>query len=293
MKKSSMTSTDINQKLSNGYNDFSREVKKAAKYVLNNPAEIPLYSIRTIASNANVNPSTMVRLINLLGFERYAEFKSIYKQAASKLPVSNFASHAKHLLSEANDNPFVDSEASVYKALSGAFNDKTYESINKTVGHLIKAQKIYILGMRSSFSMAFYLHYLLHFILQNTELIRGQEGMLLSEIAQINPNDVVLVFGASPLSLETTKALDKIKKKKAYIIVTTDMYTSKATTNADIVIALGNETLNFLPSLLPYVAFSEILVSQLVAHGGKKMLNRIKKFEDELAEMGAYIRPDE
>ncbi len=56
---------------------------------------------------------------------------------------------------------------------------------------------------------------------------------------------------------------------------------------------LGNETLNFLPSLLPYVAFSEILVSQLVAHGGKKMLNRIKKFEDELAEMGAYIKPDE
>ena len=88
MKKNSLTSIDINQKLSNGYNDFSREVKKAAKYVLNNPAEIPLYSIRTIASNANVNPSTMVRLINLLGFERYAEFKSIYKQAASKLPVS-------------------------------------------------------------------------------------------------------------------------------------------------------------------------------------------------------------
>jgi hypothetical protein len=45
--------------------------------------------------------------------------------------------------------------------------------------------------------------------------------------------------------------------------------------------------------LLPYVAFSEILVSQLVTHGGKKMLNRIKKFEDELAEMEAYVRPDE
>jgi len=143
--------------------------------------------------------------------------------------------------------------------------------------------------MRSSFSMAFYSHYLLHFILPKTKLIRGQEGMLLSEISQINTNDVVLVFGASPLSLETTKALDMIKKKNAFIIVATDMYTSQAASNANIIVALGNETLNFLPSLLPYVAFSEILVSQIVTKGGKKMLTRIKKFEDELSEMGAYI----
>jgi len=102
-----------------------------------------------------------------------------------------------------------------------------------------------------------------------------------------------LVFGASPLSLETTKALDMIKKKNAFIIVATDMYTSQAASHADIIVALGNETLNFLPSLLPYVAFSEILVSQIVTKGGKKMLTRIKKFEDELSEMGAYINSNQ
>ena len=59
------------------------------------------------------------------------------------------------------------------------------------------------------------------------------------------------------------------------------------------IVALGNETLNFLPSILPYAAFSEILVSQIVTKGGKNMLARIKKFEDELSEMGAYIRPNQ
>ena len=108
-----------------------------------------------------------------------------------------------------------------------------------------------------------------------------------------NANDVVIVFGASPLSLETTKALDKIKKREAFIIVATDMYTSQAASNADIIVALGNETLNFLPSILPYAAFSEILVSQIMTKSGKKMLARIKKFEDELSEMGAYIRPSQ
>ena len=138
-----------------------------------------------------------------------------------------------------------------YQGLSNAFHAiKRYKEINKAVDYLINAKKVYILGMRSSFSVAFYLHYLLHFTLPAAELIRGQEGMLLSEISQINSNDVVLVFGASPLSLETTKALDKIKKKSAFIIVATDMYTSQATSHADIVIALGNETMNFFPSLL-------------------------------------------
>jgi DNA-binding MurR/RpiR family transcriptional regulator len=71
------------------------------------------------------------------------------------------------------------------------------------------------------------------------------------------------------------------------------MYTSQAASNADIIVALGNETLNFLPSILPYAAFSEILVSQIMTKGGKKMLARIKKFEDELSEMGAYISPNQ
>ena len=293
MDSNNFSTTEINQKLSNGYVGFSKEVKKAAKYVMDNPAEIPLHSIRTIASNAAVNPSTMVRLITILGFKRYDEFKTIYKKAASQMPVSNFTSHAKDLLNEKHKNPFSDVEANVYKSLSGAFNDKTYKAIDSSVDKLMKAETVYILGMRSSFSMAFYLHYLLHFILPKTKLIRGQEGMLLSEISQINANDVVIVFGASPLSLETTKALDKIKKREAFIIVATDMYTSQAASNADIIVALGNETLNFLPSILPYAAFSEILVSQIMTKGGKKMLARIKKFEDELSEMGAYISPSQ
>ena len=88
----------------------SKEVKKAAKYVMDNPAEIPLHSIRTIASNAAVNPSTMVRLITILGFKRYDEFKTIYKKAASQMPVSNFTSHAKDLLNEKHKNPYSDPE---------------------------------------------------------------------------------------------------------------------------------------------------------------------------------------
>ena len=86
MDSNNFSTTEINQKLSNGYVGFSKEVKKAAKYVMNNPAEIPLHSIRTVASNADVNPSTMVRLITLLGFKRYDEFKTIYKKAKYSVP---------------------------------------------------------------------------------------------------------------------------------------------------------------------------------------------------------------
>ena len=107
MNSNNYSTTEINQKLSNGYVGFSKEVKKAAKYVMDNPAEIPLHSIRTVASNAGVNPSTMVRLITILGFKRYDEFKTIYKKAASQMPVSNFTSHAKDLLNEKHKNPFL------------------------------------------------------------------------------------------------------------------------------------------------------------------------------------------
>jgi DNA-binding MurR/RpiR family transcriptional regulator len=164
MNSNNFSTTEINQKLSNGYVGFSKEVKKAAKYVMDNPAEIPLHSIRTVASNAGVNPSTMVRLINILGFKRYDEFKTIYKKAASQMPVSNFTSHAKDLLNENHNNPFTDAEANVYKSLSGAFNEKTYKAIDSSVEKVNESrnclysrnEKQLLHGILFALSFAFY-----------------------------------------------------------------------------------------------------------------------------------------
>ena len=51
MNSNNFSTTEINKKLSNGYVSFSKEVKKAAKYVMDNPAAVS-YTHLTLPTKA-------------------------------------------------------------------------------------------------------------------------------------------------------------------------------------------------------------------------------------------------
>ena len=55
---------------------FTPEVHKAATYVLENPADIGVSSIREIALKAQVKPNTVMRLARSVGFAGFEDFRS-------------------------------------------------------------------------------------------------------------------------------------------------------------------------------------------------------------------------
>lgn len=59
----------ILEALSTGLEKLTPEVRKAATYVLDNPNDVGVSSIREIAESANVKPNTFVRLARTVGFE--------------------------------------------------------------------------------------------------------------------------------------------------------------------------------------------------------------------------------
>ena len=84
MISSNLSTEQIQERLTLGFNTYPKEVQKATKYLLSNTFEIPLYSLRKISKMAQISPSTLVRLVKLLGFQRYDEFKNIYIEDAKK-----------------------------------------------------------------------------------------------------------------------------------------------------------------------------------------------------------------
>ena len=62
--------------------------------------------------------------------------------------------------------------------------------------------------------------------------------------------------------------------------------------NVTQLVSLGNNSQTFMPSFIPFVAFSELLVSKLITMGDKKVLSYIKKRESELAEGGVFNKSE-
>ena len=281
----------IKEHLVEGYNNYPKEVQKAAKYLMSNTFEIPVYSLRKISKKAEVSPSTLIRLVRMLGFERYDDFKNVYIEEA-KNSVSHFTLNAQKIQKQKTDKSFVKFEKFALKAIDSTLNDEIYDKIDPLINLILGAKNIYIVGMRSTFSLAFYLHYLLHMMLPNVILIRDQEGMLMSEITHMNNQDLVFVFGITPLSSSSIFTIKQIVTKDPKTVVLTDEIIANIVPNATQLVSLGNNSQTFMPSFIPFITFSELLISKLIAKGDKRILSYIKKTELELSEVGIFEKSE-
>ena len=68
MKNKKITE-EVIKRLSDELSDLTPEAKKAATYVLENPLEVGVSTVREIAKAAEVKPNTVVRMARQIGFD--------------------------------------------------------------------------------------------------------------------------------------------------------------------------------------------------------------------------------
>ena len=74
------------------------EMRKAAAYVLENPNDVSVSSIREMADAAAVKPNTLVRMARTVGFDGYEDFRDPFRQAVRQ-GAPNFPDRARWLQS--------------------------------------------------------------------------------------------------------------------------------------------------------------------------------------------------
>ncbi|MBT3639783.1 MAG: MurR/RpiR family transcriptional regulator, partial [Acidiferrobacteraceae bacterium] len=67
------------QHLTQALPGLTPELQKTATYVLENPNEIGVSSIREIAVKAKVKPNSLVRMARRIGFEGYENFRKPFR----------------------------------------------------------------------------------------------------------------------------------------------------------------------------------------------------------------------
>ena len=68
------------QYLTESLPNLTPELQKTAAYVLENPNEIGVSSIREIAAKAKVKPNSLVRMARRIGFEGYENFRQPFRE---------------------------------------------------------------------------------------------------------------------------------------------------------------------------------------------------------------------
>jgi DNA-binding MurR/RpiR family transcriptional regulator len=286
------TSLDsIHQQLAESYAALSPQLKRAASYVLEHPAEMAFQSIRKTAQAASVTPSTLVRLAKRLGFESYEPFREVFQSAVQAAPVelSGRASQLKQQHRKPEAALFAEVGDAAFDNIGRLFTADNQTRVKEAAERILAARRVAVVGFRDTFACAYHFAYVGRIAMPEVTLIRGQEGGLLTELAPFSEQDVVVAFGFEPYCAETMKALEITRANGVQAIVITDTLRSPLVPGACMTFTVANATPHFFPSILAAITLSEAILAECVAFGPDQLVDNVTRFESRMRQLGAYV----
>ncbi len=262
------------------YPRFSKGQKLIAQYILANYDKVAFMTACKLGDTVGVSESTVVRFANALGYSGYPKLQAALQELIkNKLTTVQRVEMAKEYLDDSTIlNKVLKSDSDNIKGTLEEIDKKAFEdSANK----LLKARKIYILGMRSSFTIAQYLGFYLDIILDNVHIIRMDMGDAFEQVVRINEEDVLVAISFPRYSKKSYQIVSYAKEKGAHIISLTDSLFSPVASIADNTLLVKSNMASFVDSLVPALS----IVNALIVSVGMKEKDDIKEYFDDLEQI--------
>ena len=269
------------------------KLKVAARYALDAPKDVALKSMRLAAASAGLQPGAMLRLARELGFAQYEDFKAVYVHW-----LANQDADLVHRTRQLRDR----SQRQGQEKALFAFVQAELLNLDKTLNAdhepawlaaqqaLSRADQIYVLGVRSLFSVAYYFHYVLATFRRGVTLVAGVGGATADELRRIGAGDVLVCFSAAPYSLVSVQAAQLAVERGASVIAVADSPVSPVVEQAAVTVLAPNTNLAVFPSVVPHMAVAHTLAQLMASRGGDEVLAEVANSEAQLKRFGVYTR---
>jgi DNA-binding MurR/RpiR family transcriptional regulator len=274
------------------FDQLSPELRRAARWLCDHEGDVALLSMRQQARSAGVSPPTMVRLARALGFADYASLRRPFQVAMTGRRVFGRRATALQRAPAATRIGRLASEILAAQSgdLESVQTQNTPAQIESAARAIASARRVGFLGVRSAFSIAFYFRYAYNLIATNGVLFDGLGSFLLDQAEALDRGDVLVAISQLPYSAPTVEAVEAAHRRGVTIIALTDSVMSPLARAATHTLLFRTESLSFLPSMIAPLALVELLLAQIAARGGRRVLDRLADVESRLEASHAYWR---
>lgn len=268
---------------------LSPSLQQAARYVVDHLNEVATESMRTVAARGGVPPTTLLRLIQHLGFEGWSGFKDAVT-AELGLSSQTYGKRAKQLVGRSHEAALITEIFDRHRQNLAHAEQGGAESLPRAARILEQARQVHIAGFRACFPVAFSALYVYRLFRPEVHLIDGQGGSLEMQVRAIAPEDAVLAVSFAPYSKEALYVVDQAHRVGAKIVALTDSLASPLSLQADGTVLFATSSPSFFPSVTAAMAATESLLELLAARAGATGIAHIEAAEVQLEASGAYQR---
>ena len=276
--------------LKQDFSTFSGNLKIVAKYILDNPADFGLDSIRETARKTEVSTYSLVRMSKRLGFEGYDELREPFRTAlVSTSEVVNSPEWISSLENAGKMGPTQAKAAqNILSIVHRSLHHMKPDVAERIVNIMFESRNVYLTGARASYSLAHYFHYVGRMTLPSLQLIPRHMYSALDEMNYSDSQDTLIAITFAPYSMEIIQACKFAKTRGLRLILISDSAAISADLKADETFVVSTATTHGFASYSGAVAVVENILALLVKRGGTEAQKRIKSYDDLHAKFDAY-----
>ncbi|MGN6650875.1 MurR/RpiR family transcriptional regulator [Trinickia sp.] len=268
--------------------ELSPQFQAGAAFLLDHPDEVAVLSMRKIAERVQVQPASLVRLSQQLGFPGWNELRDLCVARVRTRP-EPLTARARSLMAAGKKDTLAQDLLVAQQLNLEATATHNERNVLQAARVLRKARHVHVAGFRSCYPVAFGFVYGYGLFRSSVSLLTGEAGTLEMQLRAITRESATVVISFAPYSVEAARVAEVALEKGSRLVAITDSAVSPIALNADSVLIFSHESPSFFPSLVAATALTESLVAQLLALEGADAVEQLEMAERALHGKGAYV----
>ena len=271
---------------------FSKGQKRIANYILTSYEKAAFMTASKLGQTVDVSESTVVRFAAELGYDGYpAMQRTLQEMIRNKLT-------AVQRIQVSNDRlAHQDTLSTVLQAdvenLRLTLEEVDREAFARAVQAILRAKRVYILGVRSSSALANFMTFYFNLILENVTLVNTiSTSELFEQIFHINQDDVFIGISFPRYSRRTVRAMRFAKDRGATAIAITDSNLSPLCELADHTLMARSDMASFVDSLTAPLSLVNALIVAVSREKNDELAETLGRLEQIWDEYGVYQKTE-
>ena len=272
-------SDDILSRLQSESYRFSKGQRAIAAYITNEYDKVAFMTANRLGKTVGVSESTVVRFAVELGYDGYPAMQ----KAMQEMVVNRLTSVQR--IEVAHDR--IGSQDLLTTVIQSDIEKlrQTAEIISRqdflaSVEAILKARRVYVLGVRSAAPLASFLGYYLQQMLDTVHIVTASgTSAVFEQVINVNEEDAVVAFSFPRYSTSTAQGAKYCRSKGATVIGITDSLASPLGANCDHVLLAKSDMISLVDSLTAPLSLANALIVAIASRRGRELEKKFSELE--------------
>ncbi len=251
------------------YASLSPGYQRIARYLTQNPNDVAMRSISTLAEISGMHASSFVRFAQIFGYEGFKDLQVLFRDRLATA-VQGFEARVSALKSELKLHPrqrFAGILANLVARDIATLQDLTTDieeaDLKRAVDILAKADTVYLVGQLRSEPIVLFVRYVLTMLRRRVTLLDASGGLATEMAKVMQSRDCLLAVSFRFYAKEVVNIVETACQAKVPIIAISDSTLSPLAKSASVLFCIPEDEYTFSRSLAAPVCLAQVLMIAL------------------------------